>query len=429
MPDTVAYLVKGWPRLSEIFIASEIERLERLGTRVSLHVIKPADETLEHAVVRRIEAAPQYMPPTTSLSQTSLLKWLGGNLRPFLPALARVARRRPLGLTRAAAAALAQSVRARKGWRPRKIYAKEFLQAAVLTDRLLADGSVRRIHAHFAHGATTVAWLSHLMTGLPFSFTGHAKDIYSPELNPAGLLARKMRAATCVVTCTDANREHLEAICPDANVQVVYHGMNADFQRLVTGTPAPERNGAARVLAVGRLVPKKGFDTLIDAIGLLRDRGVDVDLRIAGESGAHEPLLRAQVRALSLDARVHFIGPKTQDELLDEYRSANVFCLPCRVMDDGDRDGIPNVLVEAMATGLPVVTSPISGIPELVRDGENGVFATPDDASALADGLQTVLADPKLGERLANEARRTVAERFDGDLLAQRMASLFEVAA
>jgi hypothetical protein len=226
MPDTVAYVLKGWPRISELFIASEIYRLEQAGLPLRLYVIKPPDESQTHPVVERITAPTEYLPATTSLSATTLVAWLRENLRPFLPALRRTARRRPAGLTRATALALAQSVRARKGrfaW-PRKLYVKELLQAVALADRLAGAPEVRHLHAHFAHGTTTVTWLCSAITGLPFSFTGHAKDIYSPSLNPAGLLRRKLLAARFAVTCTEANARHLKAIAPEAVVHRLYHG-------------------------------------------------------------------------------------------------------------------------------------------------------------------------------------------------------------
>jgi len=217
MPE-VAYVLKGFPRLSELFIASEIHRLEQVGLPLRLYVIKPPDEDVRHPLVDRIRAPRTYLPPTTSLTETTLARWLRANLAPFRPSLRRVARRRPLGLARAAGFALAQSVRARRTfWSPpRKLYTKELLLAVALADRLLDEPDVRHIHAHFAHGSTTVAWMASMITGLPFSFTGHAKDIYAPSLNPAGLLTRKLRAARFTVTCTEANRTHLHALAPNA---------------------------------------------------------------------------------------------------------------------------------------------------------------------------------------------------------------------
>jgi glycosyltransferase involved in cell wall biosynthesis len=425
---SVAYLLKGYPRLSEIFIASEIERLERAGLPIRLYVIKPPDERSWHPVVDRIRARPSYLPAVDSVSGISLARWLRANLRPFLPSLAAIARRRPAGLARAAAAALAQAVRARESrwsW-PRKVYVKELLQGVALAERLLAAPDVRHLHAHFAHGCTTVAWLASLITGIPFSFTGHAKDIYAEGLNPAGLLRRKLLAARFAVTCTDANRRHLERLAPGADVHRVYHGLNADFSRLVDTEAAPPRaNGRMRLLGVGRLVEKKGFDVFVDACALLADRGIAFEAAIVGEEGDHAAVVRRRIADRGLADRIVLGGPKTQAELLDEYLRADALCLPCRIVEGGDRDGIPNVLVEAMACGVPSVSTSISGIPELIEDGRNGLLVAPDDPEALAAALTRIRDDRELAARVSRGARATVGERFDGDRLTTQLLELF----
>jgi glycosyltransferase involved in cell wall biosynthesis len=430
MPDSVAYVLKGWPRISELFIASEIYRLEQAGLPLRLYVIKPADEAEAHPVVDRIRAQPGYLPATTSLSGTTLLRWLRENAAPFLPALRRTARRHPLGLVRATAMALAQCVRAREkriGW-PRKLYVKELLQAVALADRLADAPDVRHLHAHFAHGTTTVTWLCSAITGLPFSFTGHAKDIYSPKLNPAGLLRRKLLAARFAVTCTEANARHLKAIAPEAAIHRVYHGLNADFSRLMEeerDTTASGPNGSLRLLGVGRLVFKKGFDIVVDACGELDRRGVPFEAVIVGPDDEAGSGLRARIAELGLEERIRLEGQMSQAELYAEYRRASAMCLPCRILDNGDRDGIPNVLAEAMAAGAPVVTTPISGIPELVRDGVNGLLVEPDDPSAVADAVVRLREDRELAARISSAACATVARELDGERLAGTLQTLF----
>lgn len=425
-PSAVGYVLKGWPRRSELFIASEIWRLEQLGVPLRLYVVRPADESDRHPVVDRIRVTPSYLPPTTSLSTAPLLPWLRNNARPFWPALGRVARRHPVRCGRAAAAAAAQAVRARRGRRPRSIYVKEFLQAVEIADRVLAEGAVRHLHAHFAHGTTTVTWLAAMLTGLPFSFTGHAKDIWRESLNPAGLLARKLGAAAFAVTCTGANAEHLRALAPTAAVHLLYHGLNSDFAALLDQAPPADRLGgpALRIAAVGRLVDKKGFDVLVEAVSRLHDDGVAVRLTIAGEDGSAAAPLRALIAARGLGGVVTVSGPLTQRELLALYRDSDVAALACRVVDDGDRDGIPNVLVEAMAAGLPVISTAVSGLPELVRDGETGLLVPPEDPAALAAALRR-LTDPALRARFATAGRALVEQEFDGDALAKQLAGLF----
>ncbi|HVF45227.1 MAG TPA: glycosyltransferase, partial [Pyrinomonadaceae bacterium] len=180
-----------------------------------------------------------------------------------------------------------------------------------------------------------------------------------------------------------------------------------------------------RALGVGRLVEKKGFDVLVEACAVLRGRGVAVEALIVGESGEHEAVIRRRIAELDLGAHVRLAGPMEQARLYEEYRRAGAFCLPCRVLDNGDRDGIPNVLVEAMACGVPVVTTPVSGIPEIVRDGVNGQLVPPDDPHALADALQRLAREPRFARRLASAGRETVRERFDGERFAAQLAGLF----
>jgi glycosyltransferase involved in cell wall biosynthesis len=378
-------------------------------------------------VVDAITARPQYLPDSSSLT-APLHRWRLAHLRPFLPALERTARRRPRGLASAATIAIGQALRDRRTpfSGPRKIYLKELLQAVALADRLLDAPEVRHLHAHFAHGTTTVTWLAARICGLTFSFTGHARDIYAPQLNPHGWLRRKLTAARFAVTCTGANVRHLERIAPEARVHLVYHGLNADFERLLNGSaPPPRTDDTLRALAVGRLVAKKGFDVLVDAAAALRARGVPIEVVIAGQDDKHGDALRRRIAARGLAGAVRLAGPMSQAALLVEYRRATALCMPCRLLPD-DRDGIPNVLMEAMAAGTPVVATNVSGIPELVADGENGLLVPPEDPGALAEALLRLYRDRALAERLLAAARRTVSERFDGGRLASDLAALFE---
>ena len=429
---TVGYVLMGFPRVSETFIASELHRVEQAGVPVRLFVIKPVEERERghrHPVVDAIEAQPEYLPDSASLT-APLHCWRPRHLKPFLPGLKRTLRRRPRGLARAVKTALGQAIRDRRTpvSGPRKIYIKELLQAIALADRLLDAPDVRHLHAHFAHGTTTVTWLAAQITGLPFSFTGHARDIYAPQLNPKGWLRRKLLAARFVVTCTGANVRHLKRIAPEARVHLVYHGLSADFARLLSADhDARTGNGTLRVLGVGRLVAKKGFDVLVDACALLQERGVPFEALIVGQDDKHGDAIRTHVRALGLEDKIRLPGAMGPPELLDQYRRASALCMPCRLLPD-DRDGIPNVLVEAMAAGTPVVATAVSGIPELVTDGVNGLLVEPEQPGQLADALVQLHADTELAHRLSQEARTTVDERFDGDRLARELADLFEEA-
>ena len=423
--QSIAYILMGYPRMSELFIASEIARLEEQGINLRLVVLKPNDEDQHHPVVDRIKTKPVYLPDFTSMLETSLPRWLYRNLPGSLAPIRRMALRHPLRMARISRWAAAQAWRERRGWHPRTVYVKEWIRAAGVADELSRGPAVTHLHAHFAHRTTTVAWWAAHLLGLPFSFTGHAKDIYQPSQNPHGLLARKMRAAKFVVTCTDANRQHLESIAPGTPVHVMYHGLNADFARLLGGAAPVEPPERLRIMSVGRMVEKKGFDVLVDAVALLVERGLDVTMAIAGESGSHEPAIHHRVFHTGLEDRVEFLGTLSQADLFAEYRRSSVFALACRITDDGDRDGIPNVLMEAMAAELPVVSTAVSGIPELVVDGVNGLLVPQEDAESLADAIWRLAKDPTLSHRLAHAGAATIAEHFDGEALARQMAGLF----
>lgn len=427
---TIGYVLKGFPRLSELFIASEVHRLEARGIRLRLFVIKSGDEPLRHAIVDQIRATPEYLPQVDSVSSISLRRWLAGNLHPFIPSIRRVVRRHPLRTLRATATALGLSIRMRQRLLGpvRKVYVKELLLAVALADRVLDASDLQQLHAHFCHGTTTVTWLAAMIAGLPFSFTAHAKDIYCPAMNPADLLRRKLAAATFAVTCTEANRQHLQQFATRTPVHRIYHGLNVEFSSLVRDPPRSRGSAgeAFRVLGVGRLVPKKGFDVFVDACAALARRGVPVQATIVGEPGEHDGEVDRRIARLGLSDRVRRLPAMGQTALYDEYRSADVFCLPCRVLDNGDRDGIPNVLLEAMATALPVVTTNISGIPELVVDGVTGLLVAPEDAEATAAALFRLYADRDLAARLGRAGQAIVGERFDGDRLAAELAALFD---
>jgi glycosyltransferase involved in cell wall biosynthesis len=434
---SVAYVLKGFPVLSETFISSEVHRVEKAGVPLRVFVVKPRDEREHHPVIDRIRARPSYLPSTTRISDRSRLRWLVTNVPAFIPSLVRVMRRRPRGVLAASRLAVAESILTRRSfwsW-PKVSYARDLLLALALADRVLRAPDVRHLHAHFAHDTATVTWLASMITGLPFSFTAHAKDIYGKWLNPRDLLRRKLHAASFVVTCTENNRRHLEAMSDGTPIHRVYHGLNDDFRRLslVSSTDRPT-DGTLRLLAVGRLVRKKGFDVFVDACGLLHRRGVEFEAAIVGEDddvGENFSVgddLKRRIERFGLEGRVLMLGQVGQPHLYHHYGRASVLCLPCRVLDNGDRDGIPNVLLEAMSRGVPVVTTPVSGIPELIDDGVNGLLVPSDDPDALAGAVLSLHEDPELALRLGSAGQATVRERFDGDVLARQLAMLFKQA-
>jgi len=422
--QSVAYVLMGYPRLSESFISQEIHLLETLGARLRLFAVKRGDEGEPHETVRAVRAPLVYLPKVTSLSGTTLAGWLWRNLPAYLAAHRRLARLRPQPYWRTLRMALGMSWRYRNGPLQglRKVFVKEFLQAGQIALAAIEAGDVGHLHGHFCHGATTVTWFASLMSGIPFSFTAHAKDIYQADQNPGDLLPRKLAAARFVVTCTDANRVHLEQRY-GARVHTIYHGLNTDYfapRHRVPAQPPP------LILAVGRMVEKKGFPYLVDACSRLRDAGYAFHCLLVGEEGDQGDAIRQQIAARGLQSQFTIQGPVTHSALRAHYARASAFVLPCLVAADGDRDGIPNVLAEAMAMGLPVVTTPVSGIPEIVRDGDNGLFVAPRDAAGLAAALARVLDDATLRERLGQRARVTIEEVFDAARTTRELKTMFE---
>jgi glycosyltransferase involved in cell wall biosynthesis len=297
---------------------------------------------------------------------------------------------------------------------------RRFLHAGYLAQQARQAG-VERLHAHFAHGATRVAMLASMLTGLRFSFTAHARDIYTAN---RVLLREKIEGAEYVVTCTRANQEYLqELVEPGQRGKIIlgYHGV--DVEKFTPAAPGGGED-APLILSVGRLVAKKGFPDLLSACGILRRKGYDFRCLLVGD-GPERPALEAMVRTLDLGGVVGMPGSHSQEELLELYRRATIFALPCRILENGDRDGIPNVLLEAMAVGVPVVSSTVSGIGELVRNGENGLLVRERDERALAAAIESLVQDAALRARLSRNARATVAAKFDAAVNSQRLARLF----
>jgi glycosyltransferase involved in cell wall biosynthesis len=400
----IGYVIRMFPQLSETFIANEILHLGRMGTRIRVYSYRRPSVPVPHECVRLIEAPVTYLldplyrhPVSIARAHRAFHRLHPDRYRRTLGAVWR--------------ATLAE--RSDDAWR-------RFLQAGYLAGVVVRDG-VSRLHAHFAHGATRLAMLTGMLTGLPFSFSAHARDIYTADRE---LLRQKIEAAEYVVTCARANQDHLRRLVPPevrAKIRVSYHGVDL---RKFTPRARPPADEVPLVLSVGRLVQKKGFPDLLRACRILTDKGHALRCMIVGD-GPERARLDAVVRELGLGGVVSLPGSASQEELLDVYRRATVFALPCRVLEDGDRDGIPNVLLEAMAVGLPVVATSVAGIGELVRDRYNGLLVRERDADALASALESLLTDRVRREQLARNGRRTVTERFDASVNVRTLARLF----
>lgn len=401
----VAALVKGWPRLSETFIARELVALEERGLSLLLVSLRHPTDRERHPDHERLRARVLYLPEYLYQEPLRVLRGLARAAR--LP-----------GFGRALAAWARDLVRD-----PTPNRGRRFGQALVLAAELPAG--ITRLYAHFLHTPASVARYTSLLRGLPFAISAHAKDIWT---TPAREKREKLRAAAFTVTCTRANFEHLRALAPGADIGLLYHGVDIELFR--PPPSRPPRDGSdpedpVRILAIARAMPKKGLDTLLEALALLPS-GLAWRLDHVG-SGPLLPELQRAAAHFGLADRITWHGGQPQGRVIALLQVADLLALPARIAADGDRDGLPNVLLEAMATALPVVSTPVSAIPEAVQDGGNGLLVPPDDPHALAEALLRLARSPAERRRLGIAARATVVERFASrsglDLLAARLGA------
>lgn len=402
----VAYVLKGYPRLSETFIAQEIAALERRGLDILIVSLRRPTDRRIHPVHAEIRAALLYLPEYPLREPLRVLRaWLH-------------VRRWPR-YREARATWLRDLARDRSMSRARR-----FGQALVLAAELPPD--IARLHAHFLHTPTSVTRYAAALRGLPWSGSAHAKDIWTiPEWEKR----EKLAACEWLVTCTEVNREHLARLAPAGRVGLVYHGL--DRSRFAAPVRARRaRTGAdpadpVTILSVGRLVEKKGTDVLLAALARLPG---DLHWRLvhAGD-GPLRKRLEKRARSLGLAARIAWRGALTQQELLGEYRSADLFALASRVARDGDRDGLPNVLLEAQSQGLACVATRVSAIPELIRHSSTGVLVAPDSPEELAGALAGLIADPERRRALGEAGRARVTATFDLERNLEQLALRFRL--
>jgi len=412
----IGYILKSYPRMSETFVANEIYLLEKLGLKLRLFSILDLSDPQRHAVVDATRAPVNYLPQVTPLNEAPFGAWLRRNAPKFFSSHWRLLKARPGNYARTLLGALRLAFKHRRAsWRrPETGFVKEFLQAGHIAQLVLATGAIRHLHAHFCHTAATVAMFTSQLSGLPFSFTAHAKDIYVSELNPGDLLQTKLRHAKFVVVCVKANQERLAALgVKETPIYAIYHGL--DTRQFAPRAIAVEEPAPPVLLSVGRLVEKKGFSFLIEACRLLKDRGYQFQCRIVGGAGPYAQQVASLIRELGLEDTVSLRPAVTQEELRRVYQQATLFTLPCQIAENNDRDGIPNVLVEAMAVGLPVVSTDISGIPELIEHGVSGLLTPQKDARALAEAIAELLDAPALRQKLGIAAREKVCRLFDAE--------------
>lgn len=429
---TLGIILKGYPRISETFISNEIKLLEEQGFNIHIFSMRKPRETFSHESVQSIHAKVTYLPEHLSIGFPRLL-W-----NTLLCALLHTTRFRKT---------FSFFLSRFSGTDKLHTWIKHFMQACVVANSV-APHSITHLHSHFVHSPTSVAMYAAKLAGIPFSFTAHAKDIYTqrPER-----VAEKMQHALFAVTCTNYNKVSLEtiarsfparnappayALAPIADgspvrtpqpgycpVHTVYHGIDLSLfstqQNRVTTTPPYS------ILTVARLVEKKGLLTIVESLRLLFLRNIPFQYTLIGEG----PLMKEvadKVYQYGLTDFVTFAGTLAHEDVLRHYRRADVFLLGCTTAQDGDRDGIPNVLAEAMAMGVPVVATRVSGIPELVEHEKSGLLAPCNDSEALADATEALLTNNALRQTIINGAERKVHQVFNNRQLIMQLAAIFE---
>ncbi len=389
----LAYVVDAWPQLTETFILREIAEASR---RYRVTIV-----ALGHGPPGPVQPEAQALADRVVHLSDVRTGFSAALLYPI----------RTVRALRAARRARAESTLRR-------------FTRLVRTARDLRRARVRRIHAHFSLWATAAAEVLSAWTGAPFGFTAHAYDVFRSPCR----LEDKARRASWAVACSEATREAIGARCgpsTSGRFVVIRHGVDLAAYRPPEAMREP---GPLRILAVGSLVPKKGFDVLLPALARLRERGVRFVVRVVG-GGIDGPALLATTERLRLVDAVAFDGPRPATEVRDAMRGwADVLVAPSRVAPDGNRDGLPNVVGEAMACGLPVVGTRVGGIPEMVETGVTGWLVPPADPGSLADALATaeaiVTKDPVRALALSSAARRRAEEVFDA---AKNLDAFFEV--
>lgn len=393
-PPVVLYVVSRFPSATETFVVNEWLALGG-RFRMALAALRRSAEPPLHEASRRAMERVRFLDAPDRSLIGAHLSWLARGPGAYLSTLTGVLR----GALRLSPRGAAKE-------------AIVFLRAVPLAGAAAREG-VAHVHAHFANHPATAAWVVHRLTGIPFSFTAHANDLF---VRPAAV-RRKAADARFVVAISEYNRRLL----PSARqVEVIHCGVDLE-RHPWRGLEGRDRD---RVLCVASLTAKKGHAHLLDALALLTRRRPRVVLELVGDGPERERILQ-RARELGLADRVRLLGARSAAEVSARLAEARVFALASMRMPSGRMDGIPVALMEAMAGGLPVVATRISGVPELVEDGVTGLLVEPGDAEGLAAAMARALEDDALAAALAGRARARVERSFDLEREAQRLGDLF----
>ncbi|TAE59405.1 MAG: colanic acid biosynthesis glycosyltransferase WcaL [Nostocales cyanobacterium] len=390
----IGYILKRYPRYSETFVVNEILAHETAGLKIEIFALRPPSDSHFQNIISQVRAPVNYIK-----------KPIQGRVSPSLNSLAPTAASYFWAELQEAAKIIPDfwlKLAIAEGEQASTVY-----QAAWLAREAKLKG-ITHLHAHFGTVATSVARLASHFTGIPYTFTAHAKDIFHESVDFADM-ERKLQDAATVVTVSDYNLNYLQTKYPQAKqkIQRIYNGLN--LGRLQYSAPAQR---LPVIISVGRLVEKKGMSILINACAILKQKNCEFQCQIVG-TGSLETALKKQIQDLELSSLVEIIGPRPQNEVFQLVQQAAVFAAPYIIGKDGNRDGLPTVLLEAMALGTPCVSTDVTGIPEVVKHGETGLIVPQNNAEKLAISLQELLTNSALRVRLSTQARNLIVSEFD----------------
>jgi glycosyltransferase involved in cell wall biosynthesis len=377
----IAYVLKMYPRFSQTFVVNEILAHEAAGCELDIISMRLPDDARFHESVTRVNS-PVTRIPRAPAKAAVLLEQLHSAAVDF-PDTWKLVAENP------------------------EVIAPDLQQALSLA-AVIRERNIRHLHAHFGTIATTTSRLAARLAGVSYSFTAHAKDIYHESVEPE-VLRRKLADAAAVITVSDYNLQYLRATYGDAARKVVHIDNGLPLDEFSFRPPGKRE---ALILAVGRLIEKKGFADLIQACGILRDQGLEFRCEIAGEGELRGELAKL-INTLGLTGQVHLIGPQPQGEIRRKLHQAAVLAAPCVIAANKDRDGLPTILLEAMAMGTPCVSTDVTGIPEILHDGKTGLAVPQSDPAELAAACKRLIGDQPLRIELAGNARNLVESRFD----------------
>ncbi|MBD5538691.1 MAG: glycosyltransferase family 4 protein [Desulfovibrio sp.] len=404
-PPVMAYVLLWFPLSSETFIFREIVQLRQLGLDIRVYTMYGA---ALRGCSREMRA---YDGPVTRMGVAALFRILG--------AFFRAARRSPGLVGRLLREGFFRRMRNLESL-GENLWC--FMAGFLLAEDCRRD-DVALIHSSWANGPATAAWVASRLTGIPFAFTGRAGDIYPED----GLLREKSRDARFIRTNNAANVDWLRRFCPPGaqdKVRLVYNSLTFTEREPCAASMRPPY----RILAVGRFARTKGFPELITALARLRRERVPVRLTLVGD-GAWRGRLTRQVRRLGLGECVDMPGFVPHDELRRYMRSHDMLVVPSVVHSNGDRDGIPNVIMEALSMAMPVVATDVCGIAEVIRNGETGLLVPQRDPAALADAIRAMLGDREAAKDMALAGRALVETMFDRDANIAALRDLYAEAA